>query len=177
MRSDKSTIRSDSFRTCRVFVCLALVLGSLGVLPGLMEKKFSPGQEPEGVVLYKWGRGATASTCNLYRISGAEKMKIAAQPLPEKLKPFFYYPMDLSRVSAGLLQTVPGIGPALARRIVLTREKKGAFRKLDELARIQGIGKAKLASLKLFLTVDSAPISLQQRNFSYPAAISHNVQD
>ena len=50
--------------------------------------------------------------------------------------------------SAGVseLQQLPGIGPALAQRIVETR-KGGRFTSADDLLRVPGIGKAKLAKL------------------------------
>ncbi len=69
--------------------------------------------------------------------------------------------MDINRVSADLLQTVPGIGEKLAARILLRRQEKGGFRKLDELGRIEGIGPGKLASLEKYLTCNSSPILLK----------------
>lgn len=46
------------------------------------------------------------------------------------------------------LLALPGIGPALAGRIVRAREEDGAFRSLDELARVPGIGPATVARLR-----------------------------
>ena len=158
-------------------VCLALIFGSLGILQDLQARKYLSGLTPEDTVCYRWGRGEGASADKLYRISGAAQPETAVKPLPEKMKPFFSYPMDLNRVSAALLQTVPGIGTTLAGRIVLSRQRQGAYQNLDELGRVAGIGQTKLASLKPFLTTDPAPTFLLQRNFSYPAVISHSVQD
>src|SRR5689334_2439126 len=39
-------------------------------------------------------------------------------------------PFDLNHASATELETVPGLGPALARRIVEERERQGSFRSL-----------------------------------------------
>lgn len=57
--------------------------------------------------------------------------------------------------SAGVseLQQLPGIGPALAQRIVETR-KGGRFTSADDLLRVPGIGKAKLAKLRNYVEVD-----------------------
>lgn len=57
--------------------------------------------------------------------------------------------------SAGVseLQQLPGIGPALAQRIVETR-KGGRFTSADDLLRVPGIGKAKLAKLRDYVEVD-----------------------
>jgi hypothetical protein len=48
-------------------------------------------------------------------------------------------------------QTVKGIGPALASRIVEYRKLKGGFGSLDELLEVSGIGPAKLSQVEAHL--------------------------
>lgn len=52
--------------------------------------------------------------------------------------------------SDGLI-ALPGIGPALAARILADREVRGPYRRPEDLLRVPGIGPAKLAAVRPFL--------------------------
>ena len=45
---------------------------------------------------------------------------------------------------------LPGIGPALSRRIVAERHKNGAFGTVEELLRVPGIGPGKLSAIRRY---------------------------
>lgn len=47
--------------------------------------------------------------------------------------------VDFNRATAKDLQTLPGVGPALAKRIVAERKKGGEFTNLEDLRRVSGI--------------------------------------
>jgi competence protein ComEA len=51
-------------------------------------------------------------------------------------------PLDLNTASAGDLDTLPGIGPVLAQRIVDFRQQHGSFTTVDQLSDVPGIGPA-----------------------------------
>jgi hypothetical protein len=51
-------------------------------------------------------------------------------------------PVDLDTAAEDLIETLPRVGPALARRIVANRDSLGPFRSLDGLRRVKGIGPA-----------------------------------
>ena len=57
-------------------------------------------------------------------------------------------PVDLNTATAEQLEELPGIGPATARAIIEHRERAGAFRSVEELLEVRGIGEAKLAGLR-----------------------------
>jgi competence protein ComEA len=61
--------------------------------------------------------------------------------------------LNLNTATAAQLDELPGIGPALAQRIVAYREQHGGFRTVDELQKVPGIGPAKFGQVKDLVTV------------------------
>ena len=61
--------------------------------------------------------------------------------------------MNLNTASAAELDTLPGIGPVLAQRIVDHRTRTGRFAAVDELGDVPGIGPAIVAGLTDRVTV------------------------
>jgi competence protein ComEA len=56
--------------------------------------------------------------------------------------------LNLNTATLMELETLPGIGPVLARRIIDFREKKGGFRRIEELLVIPGISERKWKVIK-----------------------------
>ena len=55
--------------------------------------------------------------------------------------------LNVNRATAVELEGLPGIGPALARRIVADREARGPFATVGALDRVPGIGPALVTRL------------------------------
>lgn len=87
------------------------------------------------------GYGASTTKKSSSTRAGTEKNNSAVQRV------------RINSASVSELQQLPGIGPALAQRIVETR-KGGRFTSADDLLRVPGIGKAKLAKLRDYVEVD-----------------------
>jgi competence ComEA-like helix-hairpin-helix protein len=61
--------------------------------------------------------------------------------------------IDLNRATTVELTRLPGIGPALARRIVDVRDADGPFARVEELEHIRGMSARKVEKLRAFVTI------------------------
>lgn len=61
--------------------------------------------------------------------------------------------LDLNTATQEDLDSLDGIGPVLASRIVAYRQENGPFRSVDDLKKVSGIGEKTLEKLKNFLIV------------------------
>jgi competence protein ComEA len=61
-------------------------------------------------------------------------------------------PVDLNTADQKALETLPGVGPALAKRIIEARP----FQSLDDVAKVKGMSKTKVAALKDKATLSAA---------------------
>jgi competence protein ComEA len=61
--------------------------------------------------------------------------------------------IDLNTASAAELEGLPGVGPAIAQRIIDHREQNGPFESVDQLQEVSGIGPATLEKLRDRATV------------------------
>lgn len=62
-------------------------------------------------------------------------------------------PLNLNTATLEQLDGLPGVGPVLAQRILDYRTQHGAFRSVDQLRDVGGIGEAKFADLRGLVTV------------------------
>ncbi|HBS08760.1 MAG TPA: competence protein ComEA [Microbacterium sp.] len=61
--------------------------------------------------------------------------------------------VNLNSADEGALDTLPGVGPAIAGRIIEWREANGRFASVDDLLSVSGIGPKMLESLRDLVTV------------------------
>lgn len=62
--------------------------------------------------------------------------------------------ININTAGAAQLDKLPGIGPALAQRIIEYRESKGLFEKIEDITKVSGIGNAMFEKMKSKITVD-----------------------
>ncbi len=61
--------------------------------------------------------------------------------------------LDINTATLSQLQKLPGIGPAIAQRILDYRQENGPFSSVGELVNVDGIGEAKLEAILDYITV------------------------
>ncbi len=117
-----------------------------GALPGAEQEAVNLAAPlSDGQQVYLPGRGeaappAAASTAT----SSAARNETAAAPR---------FPLNLNQVNAADLENIPGIGPALAGRIIAYRQANGPFTQVDDLLNVSGIGEKTLARLRPYLKI------------------------
>jgi competence protein ComEA len=65
--------------------------------------------------------------------------------------------VNLNTATAAELESLPGIGAKTAARIIDYRQKKGTFKKVEELMNVQGIGEKSFLRLRTQITVAAKP--------------------
>lgn len=66
-------------------------------------------------------------------------------------------PVDLNTATQSDLETLPGIGPELASRIIAYRETIGAFVSKEQIMDVEGIGEKRFADMEQLITVGGTP--------------------
>jgi comEA protein len=84
--------------------------------------------------------------------AGQETKPAAAAPAP----------LNLNSATSADLEKLPGVGAAMAARILEYRQKAGGFKKIEELMNVQGIGERNFLRLKPLVTVTPPPKSAER---------------
>jgi len=102
--------------------------------------------EPAGIAAIPVSNGEALQL--LVRSSGSALVTRGTMPAAERL--VMGIPLDITTVNEADLDKVPGIGPALARRIVLYRQKNGGSMTVQDLLLVEGIGEKKFKTLRKY---------------------------
>jgi len=102
--------------------------------------------------------GVDISDINLARILVDGEQILVGSPKPSsgkiaQKKITIDNPLDLNRATITQLDTLPGIGPVTAQRIIDYRTKVGRINSVEELKKISGLGGTKFEEIKSLLRV------------------------
>jgi len=102
--------------------------------------------------------GVDISDINLARVLVDGEQILVGSPKPSSGKAAtkkitIDNPLDINRATIRQLDTLPGIGPVTAQRIIDYRTKVGRINSVDELKKISGLGGAKFEEIKSLLRV------------------------
>lgn len=81
-----------------------------------------------------------------WKPDGSNQVTFGRMTIPERLT--LKIPLDISLMSEADFDSLPGIGPALAERIIKYRQNNGGNMRVDELVMVEGIGEKKFKELK-----------------------------
>jgi competence protein ComEA len=73
--------------------------------------------------------------------------------MAQKSTPAATEKVNLNSATVDQLQSLPGIGPAMAKSIVEHRTKTGKFNRIEEIMKVKGIGEKKFQKIKDRLTI------------------------
>lgn len=88
-------------------------------------------------------------------------VQTTAAPQQSSPDPSAENPLNVNTASQQALKSLPGIGPALSKRIEAYRTSQGDFERATELQRVSGIGPKTLATLRPMIQVRPSAASSQ----------------
>jgi competence protein ComEA len=62
--------------------------------------------------------------------------------------------ININTAGIEALDTLPGIGPSTAQKIIEYRDNNGPFTAKEDIMNVSGIGEAKFAQIEEFITVE-----------------------
>jgi competence ComEA-like helix-hairpin-helix protein len=81
-------------------------------------------------------------------------------------------PININTANSAELQQVPGIGPAAAEKILQMRKSYGAFKSVDDLLAIRGLGPKRLEKMRKYLTVTKSASASKKSAAPPPKAVA-----
>lgn len=103
------------------------------------------------------GEGSTESNPHNHSASPSavdEESSAHEEPASDAASDHIDTRININTASASELQRLPGIGPALAARIIEYREAWGPFSTIEDIMEVSGIGPRKFEDIKDLIKVD-----------------------
>jgi competence ComEA-like helix-hairpin-helix protein len=118
-------------------------------LAQVWQKAGAPGTPPDPEKKLSDGIRVEVTAPGAYRLTAMSGPQMVTLGLP----------LDVNWARAADLEAVPGLGPALAQKIVAYRQAHGPFTKIDDLTQVAGLSAGKLVTLKPYLDLGGRKIA------------------
>ncbi len=131
-------------------------LNRLLLQQGLGQHESYYAQNPDSVKAFKqYTKFAKERGRGIWKNPDKIGQKISrAEIIDEQSEPSDAFPININTADEALLDLLPGIGPAYAKRIIAYREKNGRFMDVDQLRNISGIGPKTMQKLRPNVVVE-----------------------
>lgn len=101
----------------------------------------------------RWGGHSDPVTCNrIIRVS-TKTLGVSDEKLPGRVLLLAGKRIDINAADAENLSAVPGLSSSLARKVVRFRDSFGPFSRIEDLARVPGVGTEKIRQIEAYLKV------------------------
>ena len=143
---------------CTVMLVLAFLFG-LGLAARYVQSQAQPvavADDAEAVLLFQQASEAPIPEAVDEALPVPEAAETPSPPrvyTPKSVPPASS--INVNTATASELQRLPRIGPKMAARIVAYREAHGAFRRVQDLMQVRGIGKKTLAQMTPYVVVEA----------------------
>lgn len=64
------------------------------------------------------------------------------------------YKVNINTATQAQLESIPGIGPSTAMKIINYRKEKGKFKNIEDIKEVSGIGEVKFEKMKEYISVN-----------------------
>jgi competence protein ComEA len=149
-----STRRGDD-----IFILITGVVKNPGVYvfdkkPSLKELLSRAGGLKEKLVNRKWDKYPYFTHGTNIQISSENGYtNVSTESIPAAYKVTLKIPISVNTASHEELDTIPNIGPALAKKIINYRSLCGPFKTVEELKSVPGMGKIRYFKIKPYIQI------------------------
>lgn len=118
----------------------------------------SAGQSTSTTAIAPWRGVVVIASCLALALTCLAVARLAhSRPAGAQVRPAGALPdmrLDLNRADVNALRELPGVGPALAARLVEHREAHGPWGSLEEVRQVNGVGPKTVARLRPLAIVE-----------------------